>query len=107
MTSHSTEGNLCLIPARGGSKRIPRKNLRLLAGRPLLVHAIDVARAAGLFEQIVVSSDDAEILALAAQCGAVADPRPAELGADRARVLDVATEFLARAPERWSRVMIL
>ncbi len=61
---------LCVIPARGGSKRIPRKNIRMFAGRPMLAHSIQAARASGLFDRIVVSTDDEQIAAVAEAHGA-------------------------------------
>src|SRR5262249_3960254 len=60
---------LCTICARGGSKGLPNKNIRPLLGKPLLAHTIGQARASGLFERIAVSSDSAEILALADASG--------------------------------------
>ena len=53
--------NLCIIPARGGSKRIPRKNVRLFWGKPMLAYSIDAAKQSGLFDDIMVSTDDEEI----------------------------------------------
>ena len=71
---------LAVIPARGGSKRIPRKNVRPFAGQPMICHAIDAARAAGVFDRIVVSTDDAEIAEVARAAGAeVPFIRPPEL----------------------------
>ncbi|MFZ9830360.1 MAG: cytidylyltransferase domain-containing protein, partial [Ilumatobacteraceae bacterium] len=52
---------VAVIPARGGSKRIPRKNIRPFAGKPIIVWPIKVALSSGLFDQVVVSTDDAEI----------------------------------------------
>jgi pseudaminic acid cytidylyltransferase len=101
------DGSLCLIPARGGSKRIPRKNLRALAGKPLLAHSVEVALRSGLFEAVVVSSEDDEILAVAEAVGALADRRPAQLASDQARNVDVVEEFLRRDPARWRRVALL
>ena len=49
---------LAVIPARGGSKRIPRKNIRPFCGRPMIAWAIDAARAGGLFDHVIVSTDD-------------------------------------------------
>ena len=73
------------IFARGGSKGIPRKNLHLLAGKPLLVHAIDTARASRHISRIFVSTDDTEIAAVARAHGAeVPALRPAELASDTA-----------------------
>ena len=61
---------VCIIPARGGSKRLPRKNIAEFLGRPILAHTVDAARASGVFERVVVSTEDAEIEAVArsAQC---------------------------------------
>src|SRR5438552_3313377 len=74
---------LALIPARGGSKALPRKNVRLLAGKPLIVHSIEVARAAETVTRVVVSTDDEEIAEVARTAGAeVPFMRPAELAQD-------------------------
>lgn len=76
---------LAVIPARGGSKGVPRKNLRSLGGRPLLSYAVEVARVAGIFTDIVVTTDDPEIQAVALREGAQAPfLRPAELATDSA-----------------------
>ena len=61
---------VALIPARGGSKRIPRKNLRELGGKPLIVHTIVAAQQAGIFREIIVSTEDDEIKKVAEQAGA-------------------------------------
>jgi CMP-N-acetylneuraminic acid synthetase len=87
---------LCLIPARGGSKRIPRKNVLPLAGKPLLVYSIEAARDAGVFTDIVVSSDDAEILDVARSWGVEADERPAAWAGDTVPMVRVAEEYLCR-----------
>jgi CMP-N-acetylneuraminic acid synthetase len=69
--------------ARGGSKGVPRKNLRLLAGRPLLAHAIEAAQAVSSVDRVVVSTDDTEIAEVARRFGAeVPFMRPAELAKD-------------------------
>ncbi|MDC0992877.1 pseudaminic acid cytidylyltransferase [Alphaproteobacteria bacterium] len=62
--------SLCVIPARGGSKRIPRKNIRIFNGKPMIVYAIELARDSGLFEHIVVSTDDEETAQVAREFGA-------------------------------------
>lgn len=62
--------NVAIIPARGGSKRIPRKNIRAFAGRPMIAYAIDAALQSGLFAHVVVSTDDAEIAEIARSLGA-------------------------------------
>ena len=56
---------IAIIPARGGSKRIPRKNIKSFAGKPMITHAIGVAQSSGMFDHIVVSTDDGEIASLA------------------------------------------
>lgn len=81
---------LAVIPARGGSKRIPRKNVRPFRGRPLIAWAIESARNCGLFDRIVVSTDDEEIAAAACQAGAeVPFIRPAALSDDITPTLPV------------------
>lgn len=74
---------LCVIPARGGSKRIPRKNIREFCGKPMIAWSIEAAQESACFECIVVSTDDEEIAAVARQLGAeVPFLRPAELADD-------------------------
>ncbi len=73
---------LAVIPARGGSKGIPRKNVLPLAGKPLIAHTIAAARAAPSVGRVVVSTDDAEIAAVSRQYGADVVMRPAELAGD-------------------------
>jgi CMP-N-acetylneuraminic acid synthetase len=87
---------LCIIPARGGSKRIPRKNLLPLAGKPLLAYSIEVAKESGVFEEVVVSSDDEDILALADSLGVSSDRRPEQLSGDTVRFVEVIEEYLLR-----------
>lgn len=62
--------NLAVIPARGGSKRLPRKNVLLLAGEPLIAHSIRAAITSGVFDKVVVSTDDLEIAEVARRYGA-------------------------------------
>lgn len=81
---------LGLIPARGGSKGIPGKNLRPLAGRPLLAHAVEAARAAGVLDRIVLTTDSAQIAELGRSLGAEAPfLRPQELAADDSPMVPV------------------
>lgn len=87
---------LCIIPARGGSKRIPKKNLRLLGGKPLICHTIEAALKSGVFSQIVVSSDDKKILSTAEQMGVVKDCRPDFLCGDKVKAVEVVAEYLLR-----------
>lgn len=76
---------LCVIPARGGSKRIPRKNIKSFNGKPMIAWSIEAAKASGLFNSIIVSTDDAEIAEIAKQWGAdVPFMRPEALSNDHA-----------------------
>ncbi len=91
---------LALIPARGGSKRISRKNIRLFAGQPIIAHSIATARRSGLFDAVVVSTDDEEIAGISRAAGAeVPFLRPAEFSGDGvavAAVMKHALRWLAR-----------
>jgi len=75
--------SLCIIPARGGSKRIVRKNIRDFCGKPMIAWSIEAALQSGCFARVVVSTDDAEIAEVAKSCGAeVPFVRPAALADD-------------------------
>lgn len=80
---------LCLIPARGGSKGIPGKNIRSLAGKPLIAWSIEAARRAKLVDRTVVSTDDDEIAAVAREYGAEVLKRPLDLAQDKSTTLSV------------------
>jgi CMP-N-acetylneuraminic acid synthetase len=89
---------LGIVPARGGSKGVPRKNLRPLLGRPLIAWSIDAAKRSRLLDRVVVSTENAEIAAVARSEGAEVLPRPTELAADTATtraVLQHVVEVLA------------
>jgi N-acylneuraminate cytidylyltransferase len=75
---------LAVVPARGGSKAVPRKNIRLLGGRPLLVHTLEQIAAVAEIDCAVVSTDDREIAAIVKSNGGRAIDRPAELASDTA-----------------------
>ena len=82
--------NIAVIPARGGSKRIPRKNILNFAGKPMISYAISTAQRSGLFERIVVSTDDEEIRLIAESYGAeVPFVRPVELADDHTPTVPV------------------
>lgn len=79
-----------VIPARGGSKRIPRKNIRRFAGRPMIAHAIEAALSSGCFDAVVVSTEDEEIADVARACGAeVPFIRPDKLADDHTATVPV------------------
>jgi CMP-N,N'-diacetyllegionaminic acid synthase len=89
---------LAVIPARGGSKGVPRKNIRDLAGMPLIVHTIQAAQQAQHIARIWVSTDDEGIAGAAREAGAsVPELRPVELAGDSASQLDVVLHALRRA----------
>ncbi|QWZ60939.1 acylneuraminate cytidylyltransferase family protein [Acinetobacter pittii] len=75
--------NFAFIFARGGSKGLPGKNIKPLAGKPLLQYSIDTALASDLIEQVFVSTDDQSIAQVAKECGAILIERPAELATDQ------------------------
>lgn len=81
---------LAIIPARGGSKRIPRKNIKPFCGKPMIAWSIEVARQSGCFDRIVISTDDEEIAQVARRNGAdVPFMRPPELSDDHTGTIPV------------------
>jgi N-acylneuraminate cytidylyltransferase len=84
--------NIAIIPARGGSKRIPRKNIKEFYGKPMIAWSIEAAKEADLFDRIIVSTDDEEITDVANRWGAeVPFRRPAELSNDYSGIIEVIT----------------
>lgn len=82
--------NVAIIPARGGSKRIPRKNIKNFCGKPIIVYSIIAAQESGLFDKIIVSTDDQEIADIARNWGAeVPFFRPKQLADDHTVTMDV------------------
>lgn len=95
---------LCIIPARGGSKRIPRKNIRPFRGRPMLAWSVAAARASGAFHTVMVSTDDEEIANVAREAGAeVPFLRSPAASDDYATTADVLLEVLGRYAEAGHR----
>jgi pseudaminic acid cytidylyltransferase len=87
--------NLCIIPARGGSKRIPRKNIKLFLGKPIIAFSIEAAIKSGLFDEVMVSTEDAEIAEIAIKCGAkVPFLRNLATSCDYATTFDVINEVI-------------
>ncbi len=81
---------LAVIPARGGSKRIPRKNIRPFCGKPIIAWSIEAARSSGCFDRVIVSTDDQEIAAIAREFGADTPfLRPVELADDHTATIPV------------------
>jgi N-acylneuraminate cytidylyltransferase len=87
---------LAIIPARGGSKRIPRKNIKEFDGNPVIAYAIVAAEASKCFDDIVVSTDDPEIAAIAAKYGAKSHRRSKENSSDTAGTVPVLLEVLQK-----------
>jgi len=85
-----------LVPARGGSKSIPLKNLVRLAGVPLLDYGVRAAQASGCVDRVICSTDDVRVTRRAQDLGIEVDPRPVSLAGDETPVADVACEFLGR-----------
>ena len=86
---------IAIIPARGGSKGLPKKNIKKLNGKPLIAHTIEVAKQSRIFDRIIVSTDDKEIAEVAKKYGAeVPFIRPAELATDSADAMDVVIHAL-------------
>lgn len=81
---------IAIIPARGGSKRIPRKNIKLFHGKPMIAYSIEVAIESGCFDKVIVSTDDQEIAEVAKLYGAeVPFMRPQNIADDYATTIDV------------------
>ena len=102
---------VAIIPARGGSKRLPGKNMMLIAGKPLIGWTIEAAIASGVFARVVVSTDSWEIAVLAAQFGAeVPFMRPDELTQDDTPTVDVmihAVKQLSKDDSIWTHIACL
>lgn len=92
--------NLCIIPARGGSKRIPRKNIRDFLGKPIIAYSIEAALKSGLFDEVMVSTDDKEIAEIAKKFGAsVPFMRSTKNSDDFSTLNEVVKEVLQRYDE--------
>ena len=92
---------IAIIPARGGSKRIPRKNIKSFCGKPILAYSIEAALNTGLFDEVMVSTDDKEISDVAQKYGAsVPFMRSAETANDFAILKDVLNEVLSEYKKR-------
>ena len=93
--------NLAIIPARGGSKRIPHKNIKEFLGKPIIAYSIEVALKSGFFDEVMVSTDDEQIAAIARKYGAsVPFMRSAETANDFATTRDVLNEVVNEYQKR-------
>lgn len=91
---------VAIIPARGGSKRLPRKNILPVAGKPMIGWPIQAALESGVFADVIVSTEDNEIKKIALECGAKVVDRPAELATDTAMEIDVYEQVLSALPHK-------
>ena len=92
---------VAIIPARGGSKRIPRKNIKIFHGKPMIAYSIEVAQECGLFDRIIVSTDDEEIAQIAKEYGAeVPFVRPKELSDDHTATIPVIAHAIQMLQEQ-------
>ena len=103
-----TKNAVAIIPARGGSKRIPKKNIKDFFGKPLIAYSIEAALKSNLFEKVIVTTDDEEIAAIAKQYGAeVPFLRPKELSDDFTGTTDVvnhAVDYLENLGEKYEYI---
>lgn len=99
---------LAIVPARGGSKRIPGKNKQKLAGKELVRYAIEAALASSKITQVVLSSDDADILAIGKSYDQLISlERPAEISGDLAPAITYVQDTLSRLPTEYDYVVII
>ena len=89
---------ICIIPARGGSKRIPRKNIKEFCGIPMLAHSIQIAKKSGIFDAILVSTEDSEISKIAIDYGAGVICRPTHLSDDYTGTREVILHAIESLP---------
>lgn len=97
---------IAIIPARGGSKRLPNKNIKLLGGIPLLVHSINFAKENGI-DKIVVSTDDVFIKEIALQYGAEVMGRPVALATDNSPTVDTLKHVMENVAKNYDYVVLL
>lgn len=96
-----------VIPARAGSQRLPGKNVRPMAGRPMIGWTLEAARASTLLDRVVVSSDDEAVLAIAREAGVEAIRRPDALAGPEASVIDAIQQALEQVGGHWDYVVLL
>ena len=95
------------IPARGGSKGIPYKNIKKFTGKPLIVHSIEYAQSSKLIDEVVVSTDDSKILKIAKEAGATVINRPPELATDTSTTESSIEHFINIAKQKPDIIVLL
>jgi CMP-N,N'-diacetyllegionaminic acid synthase len=99
---------LALVPARGGSKGVPGKNIRVIGGKPMIAWTIEAARGSRYIDRLVLSSDDQAIIDVAIEYGCEAPfVRPAELASDQADAMSVIRHAIRALPEQFEYVVLL
>lgn len=98
---------ICLIPARGGSKGLKRKNIKLFAGEPLIAHTIKAAINSKLIDKVYVSTEDEEISQISKNYGSLVIKRPKELARDETKTIEVLVDFLNNLNLNNDKIIIL
>lgn len=102
---------LAIIPARGGSKGIPRKNVKAISGKPMIQYTIEAAKDCEYIDKVIVSTEDEEIADISMRAGAIVPfSRPEELATDEAKIIDVvmhAVEFYEHKAEHFDIIVLL
>ncbi|MEN4045781.1 acylneuraminate cytidylyltransferase family protein [Sulfurimonas sp. NWX367] len=98
---------LAIIPARGGSKRLPRKNVLDLAGKPLISWSIEAAKQSKYIDEVVVSSDDDEVLNIAKEQNASIMKRPVKLATDTATTFEVVEHLIKNFEKQYTYIILL
>jgi CMP-N-acetylneuraminic acid synthetase len=98
---------LAIVPARGGSKRLPRKNILDFAGKPLIAWTIEAALKSGYLDRVVVTSDSDEILEISSLYGAETIERPSRLAEDDSSTFDAVADAISRVEEPYDYVVLL
>lgn len=100
---------IAVIPARGGSKSVPGKNIRILAGKPLIAWAITTAKETGAIDRVIVSTDDDRIASVSKEYGAEIYRRPPHLATDEALVIDAIRDLIStlRRERESAEIMVL
>lgn len=96
---------ICIIPARSGSQRIPHKNRKLFHGKPIILYSIETAQKSGLFDEIIVSTDDPDIFEIAMAHGATGYMRPEHLAVDEIGTQAVAKDVLEQVDTEYACVL--
>ena len=94
--------DICIIPARGGSKRIPKKNIKKLYGKPIINYTIDIVKKSKLFDKIVVSSDNLKILKIAKQNNCLTHLRTAYFANDHIDIISVIAKVIKDLEQKYS-----